>query len=97
MKSSASLKKNTENLKKLLNSDDVKFKEIKIGKSAGIIVFAADLTDKSAIGELILRPALKIRSKPTKRALDNILLSPETERANDLIEVAEWIRYTFSR
>ena len=52
-----SLENNVAALKKALDSDDVKYKEIKIGEKQGCIIFVADLTDKSAVGELIIRPA----------------------------------------
>lgn len=91
MKCSKSLQKNVNYLKKLLDSDDVKFKDVKVGAKNGVIVFVADLTDKSAIGELILRPAINLKSKVTKNALDKILLSPKSETLNDLDEVADKI------
>ena len=68
-------------LKKALRSDDVKFKEIKVGRKKGCIIFAADLADKTAIGELVLRPLEKLRGKITEKTLLKTLFSPETETA----------------
>ena len=89
MANSANLKKRTELLKSVLSSDDVKFTEIKVGDKNAVIIFVADLTDKSAIGELVMRPALSLKRKTTKKNLDDAFLSPETETAEDVEKVAD--------
>ena len=61
MKISVNLQKNVRALKTALNSDDVKFKEIKAGDKKGVLVFSTDLTDKAALGSLVMRPAANLK------------------------------------
>ena len=86
-----SLFKNVAALKKTLNSDDVKYKEIKIGEKKGCIIFVADLTDKAAVGELIIRPAARLSGTPDETTLSETFLSPETENETMVEKTAEKI------
>ena len=86
-----SLENNVAALKKALDSDDVKYKEIKIGEKQGCIIFVADLTDKSAVGELIIRPAANFSGVPDETTLSETFLSPETENETAVEKTAEKI------
>ena len=91
MKISSSLNKNVLALKKILDSDDVKFKEIKIGDKKGCLIFSADMTDKAALGELVMRPAASVKGDADEKTLFETFLSPETETATEIFETAQKI------
>ncbi|MBQ9485261.1 MAG: spore germination protein, partial [Clostridia bacterium] len=91
MKISLDLQKNLRALKKALQADDVKFREIKVGSEKGCLIFVADICDKAAIGELIMRPAAALKGKITEKTLQNAFLSPETETAETIKDAAEKI------
>lgn len=91
MKISSSLNKNVLALKKILDSDDVKFKEIKIGDKKGCLIFSADMTDKAALGELVMRPAASVKGDADEKNLFKTFLSPETETATEVFETAQKI------
>ena len=52
-----SLIKNLDILKSKLQSEDITFLDVKIGKTDACLIFVNDLTDKEHMGELILKPA----------------------------------------
>ena len=85
------LKDNVAAIKKRLNSDDIQYKEIKIGEKKGCIVFAADLTDKSAVGELIIRPAADFCGTPNGDNIAEYFFSPETEKEYSVIPATKKI------
>lgn len=91
MKISVNLNKNVLALKKTLDSDDVKFKDIKIADKKGCLIFSADMTDKAALGELVMRPAARVKGDADEKTLFETFLSPETETATDLFTVAQKI------
>ena len=91
MKVSVNLQKNVRALKTALNSDDVKFKEIKAGDKKGVLVFSADLTDKAALGSLVMRPAANLKGEVNEQTLSETFFSPETDTSTDLQETAEKI------
>lgn len=91
MKISADIEKNVRALKKTLNSDDVKFNDIKVGDKKACLIFATDLTDKAAIGELIMRPAAKLKGEVTEKVLSETFFSPETETLRDVEKTAQKI------
>lgn len=82
------LNKNLEKIKKCLPSDDIIFLELKIKSKDACLIFAGDIVDKNAIGELILRPALNIKGKITEETLLSSFYSPEkqvVEEADDIV------------
>lgn len=91
MKISINLNKNVRALKTALDSDDVKFKEIKIGDKNGCLIFSADMTDKAALGELVLRPAANFQGIASEKTLSETFLSPETETSSSIEETAQKI------
>lgn len=84
MKLSTSLKDNVQKLKKQLTSQDIAFLDVKLGKTDGALIFAKDMVDKQAIGELILKPLSKISKKITKKSFTELFLSPEMEEVSDI-------------
>ena len=91
MKLTENLEQNVASLKKALCSDDVKYKKIKVGDKNGYIIFVSDLTDKTAVGELVIRPAAKINCVPNEKVLSETFLSPETEKETLIEKTAEKI------
>lgn len=91
MKITDNYSENKRALQKALNSDDVKFKEIKVGNKKGCIIFAADVSDKTAIGELILRPLESFKGRASEKNLLKTFFSPETETADTVIDAANKI------
>lgn len=91
MKIFKDLQKNIDAIKKFTDSDDVKFKNIKVGSKKGALIFASDLSDKAALGELIIRPAKFVKGNPTKKSLSELFLSPETETAETIESAVEKI------
>ena len=57
MKLFSSLEKNLEKIEKIMRSDDLSVLRLEIGSTAAALIFAKDIVEKEAIGELILRPA----------------------------------------
>ena len=91
MKISDNLQKNIAALKKMLESDDVKFKEVKAGNKKGCLVFASDVADKEALGTLIIRPLAALKGNISEKMLSKTILSPETATSSDINETAQKI------
>ena len=91
MKFTPNLEKNVRTLKNALDSDDVKIKEVKVGARHGRLFFSADVVDKSAIGELIMRPAARLKGRVTEKSLTAAFFSPETENTEEVKDAAEKI------
>ncbi|MBO4251952.1 MAG: spore germination protein [Clostridia bacterium] len=91
MKISCDLQKNVAAIKKILDTDDVKYKEIKAGSNKGCLIFASDIADKEALGSLILRPLSALKGKTDEKTLYKILLSPETDFAVNIEDAAKQI------
>lgn len=82
---------NVKYLKTVLVSDDITFLQTEINGTRCAVVFAKDLTDKNAIGELILRPLSVFDGKITADALKEAFLSPEQSVENDLSAIPDKI------
>ena len=82
MKISENIKENLEHIRREIKSDDIATLDIKIGDKDATLVFAKDIVDKNAIGELILRPASYYNGQVTKEKLDSLFLSPEKRELN---------------
>lgn len=96
MKISSDFGKNVRALKSALMSDDVKYKEIKAGPKKGCLVFAADVADKAAIGELVLRPLANLKGRVNEKNLLKAFFSPETETSVSIEETAQKVAGGFS-
>lgn len=88
MNLTASLNNNLKRVKDVLASDDVSFKKIKIGDKNGVIIFINDLTDKHALGELVLKPLLELDEKPSEQSVLDALQSPEKQTVTQITELA---------
>lgn len=75
--------KSVKYLKSKLSSDDVSFLHVKTKKVTGYLIFIKDLTDKKAIGELVLRP-LRQLDEENKKTVADVFLSPEKKEVLDL-------------
>lgn len=83
-----------ENYKKLygiLKSDDVVFNRFFVKGTPFCLVFVKDLTNKDAIGKLILSPLNDYGGKPDADKLFSVFVSPEKERQKDVNKTAEKI------
>ena len=78
------LNSNISNLKKKLTADDISYVELKVGSAQATLIFVKDLIDKNSVGELIIKPLLQIKKKPTKELITTTLLSPEKETVTSL-------------
>ena len=82
------LGKNIEKIKKCISSDDVIFHELTVKNKKACLVFAGDIVDKNAIGELVLRPLENTKGKLTEKTLLSTFYSPEkqiVEEADDIV------------
>lgn len=88
---SNNLQKNLTFFKKRLSSDDVEFIDLKLGDRKSVLIFVKDITDKEKIGDFILRPAGKLKGKPTEKTLLDTFLSPEKRTFTDAEEILDEI------
>ena len=79
MKISYSLKNSTLKIKSLIKSDDVEFMDFFIGKTRAVLIFLKDMVDKTALGELVLRPLAQLSSEISKDTITATTLYPEKE------------------
>ncbi len=91
MKIFNNLNKNYAYLKKVLNSDDITFLDIKIKNTRAVLVFENELVNKESIGELILRPAEKFEGEVNEKSLFATFLSPEKKKIYSLDELVSEI------
>ena len=89
MKLTGKLSIDVEKVKQKLKSEDIVFLDIKAGNSNGVIIFAKDLVDKTAIGDLILRPLSKVKGKITKKTITENFLSPELKTVTSIEQIIE--------
>ena len=80
MKLSNNLEKNLELLKTKFVSDDVSFLNFFVGSSPAVLVFINDLVDKISVGDLILRPAMKLDFEPNEDNFAELFLCPEKKQ-----------------
>lgn len=89
MKLDGKLTSITSKLKKILASEDINFLPLKIGKSDAILIFANDLINKDAVGELILRPASSFTETADENSLFNLFFSPEKIKIHTVDEAVQ--------
>ncbi len=87
MNISKSLTANVKHLKTVLKSEDITFLDINVGKNKATLIFANDLVNKDALGELILRPATNFVGALDENAFFDLFLSPEKKKITDLDEL----------
>lgn len=91
MKFSKNLNENIKILKRNLLSDDIIFLEVDNKNFASTLIFADELADKNAIGQLILKPLNSMDFMPNEQQLLNILMSPEKTIVQNPSEVFEQV------
>ena len=79
MKISKSLAVNTERLKNILDSDDITFLSLKLGKATANLIFVNDLINKDTVGSLILRPASVFKGKPNDKIINIFIKSVDSK------------------
>ena len=89
MKLSSNLDKNLQVLKKILSSDDVFFMDVEVKSKKGCLIFVGDIVDKTAMGELILRPLEQSKRKITENSILKTFYSPEKKPVYDLSDVVD--------
>lgn len=80
----AKLVDNVSYLKKNLPSDDVNFISFNIKRRKCALIFSKSMADKTAVGELILKPLEYFQKRITCDNLFNSLIFPDKERKTDL-------------
>ncbi len=91
MKLSCSLDKNISIIKEMLNSDDIAYLNVNVNGHKGTLIFVKDLSDKTAIGELILKPLSLFTGKIDKITLSELFLSPEKDEYSTITDVVNEI------
>ncbi len=81
------LEKNLLELKKQLASDDIFFLELTIKNKNGCLIFAGDIVDKNALGELILKPLENVKGKLSPKSIEKVFLSPEKKCVTDIADI----------
>ena len=89
MKVHSNLKTNLNYINDKINSDDVATLDVIIGDTLGALIFAKDIVDQTAIGELVLKPLKEFNGTPSMENLDNIFLSPEKRILDNLDETLD--------
>ncbi len=82
------IEKNLKKVKKCLMSDDIIFLDLTLKKKKACLIFAGDIVDKNAIGELIIRPIENIEEDINEKTLLSSFYSPEKKvinQADDLV------------
>ena len=85
----SSLTENIKSLKNYLNSQDILFTQISVGKNEGVVVFAKDIVDKTAIGELIIKPCAHFNDILSKENLSKTFLHPEKTTLNKICDCVD--------
>ncbi len=74
------LEKNLSQIKEKLQSDDITFLPLPIGKTSAVLIFANELISKENVGELIMRPASKFSGEVDEQTLFDLFFSPEKKK-----------------
>ena len=91
MKIYTELNKNISKIKAVLSSDDIEFMDIKIQNTGASIIFLKDTTDKTALGELILKPISELQKGFTETDLQKCLICPEQKQIDTFNRIVEEI------
>ena len=82
---------NLEELKKILVSDDINFLYVPVCGKDGYLIFAKELADKDAIGELVLKPICKLDPNASEEDIFNVFYSPEKEILFEVIKASNQV------
>ena len=66
------LKENLENLKAILKSDDINFLSLKVANKESYLIFAKELSDKDALGQLVIKPLKELDEKADEEDIFNV-------------------------
>ena len=87
MNLTSELTKNVKTIKDKIESDDITFLDLAIGKSKAVLIFANELVSKENVGELIMRPASKFTGELTEQSMFDIFFSPEKKKVTKTDDV----------
>lgn len=87
MNLTSELTKNVKTIKEKIQSDDITFLDLAIGKSKAVLIFANELVSKENVGELIMRPASKFTGELTEQSMFDIFFSPEKKKVTKTDDV----------
>ena len=82
------LTKNVDNLKEIIDSDDVFFYNFKINAQNAVVVFVEGLSDKILIGKQVVEPFKNIESITSFKSILNAITAPETEEVYTIKDCA---------
>ncbi len=82
-----SFNKNIEYLKNNMQSDDLVFLPVKHKSKTAMLIFYKELTDKKAVGELIIKPLLDAKTKNS--SVFDVFLSPEKKKISALSDIPD--------
>lgn len=82
---------NVNLIKRKILSDDVCFTNIDNAKIKGVLIFLSDLTDKQAIGQLILKPLCDFNEKVSVKSVFSTVSSPEKTTLKGVDDAIEQI------
>ena len=83
------LKENLENLKAILKSDDINFLSLKVANKESYLIFAKELSDKDALGQLVIKPLKELDEKADEEDIFNVFYSPEKEILNSIKKITD--------
>lgn len=87
MKLSGNLASDSKAIKEILTSQDIEFLDVIAGEKKGLLIFARDLVDKEAIGELILKPLSHLQKDFLPNEFGDLFLSPEKKQIYSIGEL----------
>ena len=87
MKLYKEVSKNLEKIKSQLASDDIIYHDLTIKNSKAYLIFAGDIVDKNAIGELIIRPIENIKGRLTEKTIISSFYSPEKQVLSSIDQI----------
>lgn len=93
MKVSKNLQKNIDEVQKLLNSDDIEMINLSVKNKKACLFFAREIVDKTAIGELILKPLSSYKKKMDVKSILSIFLCPEKDVEDDIEKAIDCVSF----
>ena len=91
MELKSGIEKSIEEIKKRLSSDDIIYHDLMIKSRKSYLIFAGDIVDKNAIGELIIRPIENIKGNVSEKTLLSSFYCPEKKALTTIDEIIEEI------
>lgn len=87
MKLLGKVKIDQEKIKKELTSQDIEFLNVSVNKKQGVLIFAKEIVDLEAIGELVLKPLVKVEKDLDEKEFFKLFYSPEKKQVFSVTDV----------